>query len=60
MPGYLLSPVANARLDDIYRYTKGTWGEAQADDYIRTLFHCSERIAAREIPWKIVPAEFEV
>jgi toxin ParE1/3/4 len=48
------------RLDEIYRYTADRWGEAQAEAYIRGLFARFEEIAARQFPWRAVPAEFGV
>lgn len=48
------------RLDEIYRYTADSWGESQADQYIRGLFARFEAIAARAFPWRPVPAEFGV
>ena len=37
MPGYALSPAAQADLDDIWEYTAGRWGEAQAERYTRDI-----------------------
>lgn len=48
------------RLEEIYRYTAETWGEEQAEQYIRGLFARFEAIAARAVPWRPVPAEFGV
>ena len=36
---------AAVRIDEIYRYTRERWGEAQADAYIRGLFEAFEGIA---------------
>ncbi len=60
MAKYLLQPAADHRLDEIYLYTLRTWGEAQADDYIRGLFGHFEAIADREVVWHPIPAGFEV
>jgi toxin ParE1/3/4 len=51
---------AGHRLDQIYSYSRQTWGEAQAERYIRGLFERFEAIAARRFPWRPIPAEFGV
>ena len=51
---------AGHRLDEIYRYTLDTWGEAQAERYIRGLFDRFAAIAEHRFPWRPVPAEFGV
>jgi toxin ParE1/3/4 len=51
---------AGHRIDEIYRHTLDTWGEAQAERYIRGLFARFEAIAARDLPWRPIPAEFGV
>ncbi|WP_158969750.1 type II toxin-antitoxin system RelE/ParE family toxin [Chachezhania sediminis] len=51
---------AALRLDDIYRYTRDRWGEAQADRYVTGLFEAFERIEAHGVASKPVPAEFGV
>lgn len=51
---------AGHRLDEIYDYTRRTWGDAQAETYIRGLFAKFEAIAARAFPWRAIPAEFGV
>lgn len=48
------------RIDEIYRYTAETWGEAQAERYVRGLFDRFEAIAAQTFPWRPVPAEFGI
>lgn len=48
------------RIDDIYRYSVETWGEPQAERYIRGLFARFEAIAARSFPWRPIPAAFDV
>lgn len=57
---YRVSAIAGQRLDEIFAYTRETWGDDQAEAYIRRLFTCFQRIAAREIIWRAVPAEFGV
>ena len=51
---------ASLRLDDIYRYTRDRWGEAQADRYITGMFEAFERIEAHGVASKAIPAEFGV
>jgi toxin ParE1/3/4 len=51
---------AGYRLDEIYRHTRETWGEAQAERYIRGLFERFTAIAERRFPWRPIPAEFGV
>lgn len=60
MSGFRVQRVAGNRLDEIYVYTRDQWGEAQAELYIKGLFARFEAIAAREFPWRAIPAEFEV
>ena len=51
---------ASHRLDDIYRYTRDRWDDAQAETYITDLFAAFERIAAHGVVSKPIPAEFGV
>lgn len=60
MSNFRVQGRAGHRLDEIYRYTRDTWGEAQAETYIRGLFARFEAIAARRFPWRPIPAEFGV
>jgi toxin ParE1/3/4 len=60
MSGFRIQDGASHRLDQIYAYTRKTWGEAQAQTYIRGLFDQFEAIAARRFPWRPIPAEFGV
>ena len=46
MSRYLLSPAAQADLDEIWDYTCQHWGVDQAEDYIRELQHAIGRAAA--------------
>lgn len=55
-----IQQAASHRLDDIYRYTRDRWGEAQADRYVSGLFEAFQRIEARGIVSRPVPAEFGV
>jgi toxin ParE1/3/4 len=45
MSRYTLSPRAEADLDEIWDYTVKTWGEKQAEDYIRLLVGAIETVA---------------
>lgn len=60
MTAFRIQEGASSRLDQIYAYTRASWGEAQAEQYIRGLFERFEAIAARRFPWRSVPAEFGV
>lgn len=60
MSGYELSRRANERLDEIYLYGAGMWGEEQADTYLRGLFDCFGKIARGEVVSRAIPAEFGV
>lgn len=56
----LIQEAASFRLDEIYRYTRDTWGDKQAEDSIQGLFKASERIGTPGAMSKPVPAEFGV
>jgi toxin ParE1/3/4 len=60
MSRFSVQDSAGYRLDEIYRYTRDTWGDAQAEHYIRGLFERFVAIAERRFPWRPVPAEFGV
>ena len=60
MSGYFLSPQADQHLDDIYEFTARHWSEDQADSYISTLFDFFGEIAAKNVIWRSIPAEFGV
>ena len=51
---------ASHRLDDIYRYTRERWGEAQADRYVTGLFDAFARIGTHGVISRPIPAEFRV
>jgi toxin ParE1/3/4 len=57
---FKVQDAAGHRLDQIYAYTRDTWGEAQAERYIRGLFDKFEAIAAHRFPWRPISAEFGV
>lgn len=46
MSRYVLSPRAQADLDEIWDYTAKRWGEGQAETYIRLLQSAIETIAS--------------
>jgi len=48
------------RIYEIYHHSLETWGEAQAERYVRGLFARFDAIAARDFPWRAVPAAFGV
>ena len=58
--GFRVSAIAGGRIDEIYAYTRNRWGEDQAETYVRALFDCFGRIAARDIMWRAIPAEFGI
>lgn len=47
-------------MDEIFVYTRDTWGDDQAARYIRGLFAKFEDVAARRALWRQIPAEFGV
>lgn len=51
---------ASHKLDEIYRYTRARWGDAQAEAYITDLFDAFEKIATLKVVSKPIPAEFGV
>lgn len=51
---------AALRINEIHRYSRERWGEAQADAYIIGLFDAFERIEAGGVVSRPVPAEFGV
>lgn len=55
-----IQEVASLRLDDIYRYTRDRWGEAQADRYITGMFEAFEQIETHGVASRPIPVEFGV
>lgn len=51
---------AVVRIEEIYRYTRERWGEAQADAYVIGLFEAFDNIPTGAITSRPIPAEFEV
>lgn len=60
MTSYRVQERAGHRIDEIYTYTRDVWGETKARPYIRGLFDRFDAIAARRLPWRPIPAAFEV
>ena len=60
MTRYALSPIAREQADDINDYTAERWGEEQAENYTHELFAEIGRIADRAVPWRRLPAAFEL
>lgn len=60
MAAFRVSAVAAQRLDQIFAHTRETWGQDQAETYIRSLFARFERIVSRDLAWRAVPVEFGV
>lgn len=60
MTAVRVQQAASHRLDDIYRYTRERWGEAQADRYIGGLFDAFARIETHGVTSRPIPAEFGV
>lgn len=57
MATYRVQEAAGRRIDDIYIYTRTTWGDAEAERYVRGLFARFEEIAERQIAWRAVPKD---
>ncbi len=55
-----IQEAASVRLDEIYRYTRDRWDEAQAERYITGLFAAFEQIETHGVTSRPVPAEFGV
>jgi len=55
-----LSAIAGQRLDAIFAHSRESWGQAQAEAYVRGLFDCFDRIARHDLVWRAIPAEFGV
>lgn len=60
MSTYKLTPMARATLADIYAYTLGEWGEAQADKYLDGFYSLFSQIAAKECVWRPIPPEYDI
>ena len=51
---------AAVRIDEIYRYTRERWGQAEANAYIRGKFDAFDGIASGTVASRAVPIEFGV
>ena len=51
---------ASVRLEDIYRYARDGWGEAQADRDIAGMFEPFDPIQVHRVVSRPIPAEFGV
>jgi toxin ParE1/3/4 len=60
MARYTLLPAAIDHLDGIFDYSLRTWGEQQAEAYLRELFEAFEGIASDKAVRRAIPVEFEV
>jgi len=60
MTPFLVQQSASYRIDEIYRYTRGEWGDAQAESYITGLFAAFEKIDTHEVLSRPIPAAFGV
>lgn len=58
MAAVRIQQAASHRLDDIYRYTRERWGEAQADRYVTGLFDAFTRIELHGVTSRPIPAAF--
>jgi toxin ParE1/3/4 len=47
-------------VDEIFVHTRDTWGDEQAERYVRGLFATFKDVAARRAPWRQIPAEFGI
>ena len=56
---HVLSQAA-LRIDEIYQYSRGKWGDAQALRYARGLFRAIERLGVQSAPSRPSPAKFGV
>ena len=60
MISYKLTPRAEAELESIFAHGVERWGWDQAQRYSDDLILAFERIAARALPWRQIPAEIGV
>jgi len=60
MAKYLFFPPADKAQDDIWDYTKTTWGENQAKTYIRGLHQHLQKLADKQKVWHLLPRNIAV
>jgi len=58
--GYRFYPRADAAQDKIWRDTLDTWGEAQAETYIRGLHAHLQRLCENRLIWRRLPQKLAV
>lgn len=51
---------ASRRLDEVFRFTRDRWGEAQAERYLNGLFEAFAQIESHGVLSRPVPADFGV
>lgn len=57
MPAIRIQEGASRRLDEIYRYTRGRWGDEQAKQYLAGMFAAFDRISTHGVLARPIPAE---
>lgn len=60
MSSYLFFPPADKAQDDIWRYSCETWGEKQAEKYIKGLHHHLQLLSEKKKFWRSLPANLVV
>lgn len=60
MSGYRILGEAEYRLEEIFDYTERHWDGPQAIRYFDGFLDQFEKIAARRVPWRAIPAEFGI
>ena len=60
MTAVRVQEAAALRIDEIYRYSRDRWGEANGNAYVTGLFETFEGLAAGGIASRPVPAELGV
>lgn len=59
-PQVRVQRAAALRLDEIFRYTRDRWGQAQAERYIEGLFKAAAAVTTHATPSRPIPAEFGI
>ena len=49
---YALEPAASEALDDIFVYSRDSWGQEQAERYVQGIFGRLSDIADRKVHWR--------
>ena len=50
-------PAARRRIIDIWHYTDKTWGDKQADKYVRGLYKAIDEFAGKKYMWRKIEHE---